>query len=177
MNIKALLASSSGKDAFTTAFKNFLLDASCDVDARAVQRMSDTCVTALTELIRSNEERQSQAERSTDQMHLGELINLLETLDGNRQVLGFGSLHSYRVYYSDLAFEPADEIRSVAALLRECRHAVAPYMTFTGYKGGSFEMDEHTPLWIASYGNASNTKLIGLDTSRDIIQPIMKKQE
>lgn len=34
--------------------------------------------------------------------------------------------------------------------------------TFTGYKGGDFEMSRRTPVWVANYGNAGNTGIVGI---------------
>lgn len=31
---------------------------------------------------------------------------------------------------------------------------------FTGYKGGSFIMSKHTPVWVANYGNSGNTGVV-----------------
>lgn len=33
---------------------------------------------------------------------------------------------------------------------------------FEGYKGGVFTMSRHTPVWVANYGNAGNTAVVGV---------------
>lgn len=72
-----------------------------------------------------------------------------------------GSLDSYRGYYDHLAFDPvADKARTVEDVLGECRNALGK--TFTGYKGGYFTMDESTPIWVSSYGNADGTGVVGV---------------
>lgn len=62
--------------------------------------------------------------------------------------------HSYRGYYSDLAFEPTDpqvdEHKTVTEFLSELTESLNE--TFNGYKGGDFIMDKDTPLWMANWG-------------------------
>lgn len=58
--------------------------------------------------------------------------------------------HSYRGYYSDLAFETTGAPITVAGFLNQCRAALG--RTFEGYKGGDFAMKDDTPLWCAAYG-------------------------
>jgi hypothetical protein len=65
------------------------------------------------------------------------------------QRAGPESPHSYRGYYSDLAFS-AGHKRTAGAWLRELESCLGS--TFTGYKGGDFTMREDTPLWAAFYG-------------------------
>lgn len=45
------------------------------------------------------------SERSETQMTLGGMISALEAMPDNTKVTGLDSPHSYRGYYSDLAFE------------------------------------------------------------------------
>ena len=86
-------------------------------------------------------------------MYLGELIQKLEEADPNLTVrMGFGSPHSYRGYYDELAFEPAPNV-PVGSMLKAARSALGK--TFTGYKGGEFTMDKYTNVWISRYGEAS----------------------
>lgn len=58
--------------------------------------------------------------------------------------------HSYRGYYSDLAFETG-EPTTAEAFLAMCKKALGA--TYEGYKGGDFVMDARTPLWRAAYGD------------------------
>lgn len=87
-------------------------------------------------------------ERSESQMTLGKLIKRLEELPPETPV-GIGNPHSYRGYYSDLAFDPA--ISTAAEALARCRAAMGE--VFQGYKGGDFQMGSLTPVWIAHYGD------------------------
>jgi hypothetical protein len=116
-----------------------------------------------------------QQERANSQMTLGELIKALEALPPERGITGFGMVDSYRGYYSDLAFAPADDVRTVADLLDSCRQCMG--RVFTGYKGGDFLMGEATPLWISRYGECSDDRLMGLDTDSDPIRPVTAKEE
>lgn len=63
---------------------------------------------------------------------------------------GFRIPHSYRVYYNELAFEPEDNI-TVGEMREQAEYALN--RTFTGYKGGSYKMDEDTNVWLAEYGH------------------------
>jgi len=119
--------------------------------------------------------RGHRAERGLEQMTLRKLIDLLETLDGELEIVGLGRVDSYRGYYSDLAFEPDDTPRIVEDLLDECKNSLGK--TFEGYKGGDNLMDEHTPLWVSSYGISSDLKLMGFVLGNSPIQVITEKDE
>src|SRR3990167_10281820 len=84
-------------------------------------------------------------------MTLGELIKRLE-MEPPKKVIrsGFGSPHSYRGFYEDLAFVPMQEGISVEVILKMAKDALGK--TFQGYKGGDFKMDENTDVWLAEYG-------------------------
>lgn len=98
-------------------------------------------------------------ERSQTQMTLGKMIESLEAMPEDARVAMLQNAHSYRGYYSDLAFEPVeDETCLASALLAECRDALGE--TFVGYKGGDFQMDEDTPVFVAFYG-CTGKKLMG----------------
>ena len=116
--------------------------------------------------------KQWQRERSETQMTLGKLINMLEAMSEGAEVANLRSAHSYRGYYVDLAFEKGKGTRTVADLLDECKAAMVK--VFTGYKGGYFDMNELTPIWIAKYG-CCGLKLMNLyeggklETKEDVI--------
>ena len=101
-------------------------------------------------------------ERSRTQMTLGQLIERLNHLHPS-VTLCIGYPHSYRGYYSDLAFEQS-EVRTVDEILKEVEGCLGK--EFTGYKGGEYTMDESTPVWIAEYGSAGvRLMAIGLNGS------------
>ena len=93
---------------------------------------------------------QWQRERAETQMTLGKLIAALEAMPEGAEVANLNSAHSYRGYYSDLAFELDDGTRPAADLLTECKAAMG--QVFSGYKGGDFVMGVLTPVWVAEYG-------------------------
>ena len=93
---------------------------------------------------------QWQRERAETQMTLGKLISVLEAMPEGAEVANLNSAHSYRGYYSDLAFEQDEGTRPAADLLAECKAAMGN--VFCGYKGGDFVMGALTPVWVASFG-------------------------
>lgn len=83
-------------------------------------------------------------------MVLQELIAFLEARDPSITApMGFGRPHSYRGFYEQLAFEPTPNV-TVGQMLTAARLALG--MTFTGYKGGEYEMGEYTTVNLANYG-------------------------
>lgn len=90
-------------------------------------------------------------------MGLQELIDALAAADQTYIApLGFGSPHSYRGYYFDLAFEPAENV-TVASMLTHAKSALGA--TFTGYKGGEYTMGEYTDCYIAGYGESGGDRI------------------
>jgi hypothetical protein len=89
-------------------------------------------------------------ERAETQMTLGKLIDALAALPQDTQVERLGDEHSYRGYYSDLAFERFEGTIPASELLATCRRALGK--RYEGYKGGDYYMHEGTPVWIADYG-------------------------
>lgn len=93
-------------------------------------------------------------ERSETQMTLGKLISALKELPSETVIEGFGSPHSYRGYYSDLAFEKTKEPTTAGkalVMVQECMGEI-----FEGYKGGEYVMSRNTPVWIANYGSCGD---------------------
>lgn len=84
-------------------------------------------------------------------MRLGKLIAWLEQQDQTSTVKdGFGSPHSDRGDYSELGFSPEAET-TFGEMLKHAKSAMGA--TFTGWKGGEFEMHEYTPCHIGEYGD------------------------
>ncbi len=112
------------------------------------------------------------AKRALTQLTLRRLIDVLDGVDPERRVAMSMTADSYRGYYADLAFEPfADSEPTTAGRLAEYARSLIG-QTFEGYKGGDFVMDEHTPLWVACWGDLGH-RLTGLDTSSDPIMPVL----
>ncbi len=97
---------------------------------------------------------QWQRERAETQMTLGKMIAALESMPIDAEIEGISEPHSYRGYYSDLAFETIEGKTKVADALTMCRATMG--QVFEGYKGGDFVMGALTPLWLASYGCCGN---------------------
>lgn len=103
-----------------------------------------------------------QRERAGTQMTLGKLIDALEQMPPDSEVANLLNPHSYRGYYSDLAFELGSGTRRAGELLDECLGAMG--RVFEGYKGGEFVMGSKTPVFVAHYG-CTGEKL--MDLKRD----------
>jgi len=83
-------------------------------------------------------------------MNLGELIEWLENQNQNLVVKdGFSTPHSDRGCYEELAFHPESESK-ISDMLKNAKSAVGK--TFEGWKGGHFEMNETTSVYIGIYG-------------------------
>jgi DNA/RNA-binding domain of Phe-tRNA-synthetase-like protein len=91
------------------------------------------------------------------QLNIGELIAALQRLDQHAEVrIDFaadypGEVGSYRGYYEDLAIEFAQEKCTVGELLQRLKNAVGE--VFEGYKGGEYQMNKNTAVWVADYGS------------------------
>ena len=88
---------------------------------------------------------------------LSGIIARLEREDPERVLsIGFANPHSFRGDYCDLAFEPRQNIR-VGDVLDAARSALGT--TYEGWKGGDYEMSEHTRCWIAYRGDSSDNAI------------------
>ncbi len=104
------------------------------------------------------------------QLTLGGLISRLEKLPRDSRItFDFGSLepgtfHSYRGDYSQLGLEPVERTSTggacVGPFLDRCLNALST--TFSGYKGGEFDMGPETSVWVANYGDTSKTVIVGV---------------
>ena len=82
------------------------------------------------------------------------LIERLEAADPEHVVRwGFSAPSSYRGYYEDVAFAPAENV-TVGHMLEHARAALG--QTFTGYKGGEYLCRQYTDCWIAQYGTTAS---------------------
>lgn len=103
-------------------------------------------------------------QRFATQLTLGDLIDLLEHMDPDQMIQNLPVPHSYRGYYTNLAFNPSTCRVPVGQLLESCRGLIGE--TFEGYKGGEYTMDRSTPLWISDYGTVGERIMaINLDGS------------
>ena len=113
-------------------------------------------------------------ERSQEMVTLGELVGMLNNIDGKLPVyindaeegaLVPTGLSSYRGYYSDIQIEyeqdtPADEV-NVATFRIWLSEAIGK--TYTGYKGGDFTMSKITPVWVDTYGRCRGVHVTGVE--------------
>lgn len=90
-------------------------------------------------------------------MNLGQLIDALEDAPQDYVApLGFGTPHSYRGYYEDVAFSPAQNV-PVCEMLAWAKYALN--RKFDGYKGGVFTMHPYVDCYIADYDTSSGDKI------------------
>jgi hypothetical protein len=83
-------------------------------------------------------------------MYLKDLIECLEKQPPNTEVpVGFGDPHSFRGYYTNLAFVPMENT-TVGQMLAAAKAALGS--TYFGWKGGEFTMDEYSQCWLAEEG-------------------------
>lgn len=84
-------------------------------------------------------------------MTLGELIEQLKEADPDWIIQdGFGSPHSDRGSYANLAFAPAENV-TVGSMLKYAESAVGKI--FTGWKGGDFKMGLYTEVYVGEWGS------------------------
>ena len=92
-------------------------------------------------------------------MRLNELIKRLEAADPTHTVRwGFGEPASYRGYYEDVAFVPAEDT-TVGEMLQHARGALG--QTFEGYKGGEYLCNDYTDCWISHWGTTERAQKLG----------------
>jgi hypothetical protein len=85
---------------------------------------------------------------------LGILIGWLEDQDPSILVKdGFGSPHSDRGSYDELAFTPLEEAY-LGDMLKHARSAVGK--KFVGWKGGEYRMDLDTSVYIGEFGDCGD---------------------
>lgn len=103
---------------------------------------------------------------SDQQMTLGELISTLKRKRPETPVyLDFvhfvpdATVHSYRGYYEDLAigYKKGGDC-SVSDLLAALEKANGA--TFHGWKGGEYDMDDDTPVWVANDSESGGTAIM-----------------
>jgi hypothetical protein len=103
-----------------------------------------------------------------DHLTLGGLIEQLQDVDPAKEIL-FDfcffmpkQFRSYRGFYEDLAlgYESYDRGLSISALDLYNRASDMLGKTITGYKGGDYLVDRDTRLWVANWGEATDTAIV-----------------
>ena len=113
-----------------------------------------------------------------NQINLGQLIDALSAIsptfndppEPKSVFFEFGglmptTLASYRGFYDHLAlgYTPDHDFPSrvtVDGLLKQLKDALGH--TFTGYKGGEYEMRRTTPMWASNWGECFGTAITGV---------------
>lgn len=94
-------------------------------------------------------------ERSLYHVNLGALREAAMACSDGRVIVdgerGLGREHSYRGYYSELAFTPTNEPSLATAVKDACDRALSD--EYTGWKGGEYRYNDRTPLWFAMDGD------------------------
>lgn len=112
---------------------------------------------------------------TSDQLTLGEMILKLEAIaqkgyklnDGTEPTVRYdfeylfpNDIDSWRGSYDELAlnFKSEGEPMTLTAFLEMLKSTVGK--EFTGYKGGEYVMNKHTPVWVANYSHSGNTAVV-----------------
>jgi hypothetical protein len=105
-----------------------------------------------------------------EQMTLGQLIEALNNVKDKDAQVSYDfcffvptTLDSFRGYYDQLALGYAangEHSITVGELLRNLQ--LGDGRAYEGYKGGTYYMSKDTPLWVANYGEASPTAIVGV---------------
>ena len=120
-----------------------------------------------------------------EQLNLGELIDLLEQeLPGRRisfdrsmndlvrgaplQIAYPARPNSYRGFYEHLALDISADPITVGEVLEFAKQADGGI--FYGYKGGDFDMDRNTPMWVAEYGRNSGIIITGVSNHFGVVK-------
>lgn len=128
--------------------------------------------------------------KEAGQFSLKEIYNILDEIPDELPVIfdpdscRYGEMspdidgfHSYRGYYHHIAIEPTDEN---VPTVEEFKEAIndAIHQTFEGYKGGFFQMNEDTPVWIAYIGDYPGIGITGIgNTDTDVELVLENVQE
>lgn len=106
--------------------------------------------------------------RSKYHLTLGKLIKYLEPYkesdiplvlsDDHTKTITYP--HSYRGYYSDLAYEVVKRDSLNTGLVTDLYDRISGSLNskYTGWKGGEFKMNEDTPLWLVTAQGMSTVK-------------------
>jgi hypothetical protein len=106
-------------------------------------------------------------------MVLGELIHWLKEQEPDK-VVRFNNIsdHDYPNYfcswrgvYAELSLTHGMRKMTVGQLLAKAEGALT--QTFTGWKGGDYQMDESTPVWADDEGYCNYNAIIGTEELHD----------
>jgi hypothetical protein len=120
----------------------------------------------------------------SDQMSLGDIISEFEKLTEEQRYTPYGEelpvvfdfvymrptgIDSWRGSYDELAFSytSGGDAMKYTEFLEMLKGAVGA--TFTGYKGGTYTMTEHTPVWVANGSEVGDTAVVGVTAKEFVI--------
>lgn len=94
-------------------------------------------------------------------MNLGQLNAVFLKMTDKSFVFtkGFNTPHSYRGYYNELAFQPAQDIKLEVVIKSIDRSYIE---TFEGYKGGEFSYNAETTCHLSWIGNCTEDDCLRL---------------
>lgn len=110
-------------------------------------------------------------QKTTNQLTLGQFIAQLEALENQDSTIKLenqqfpNDVRSYRGYYEDLSIEPSDKPITVAECLNMLKKAVGSFQY--GWKGGEYQTEEETAVWVSPMGVASNDAVTGVVNDPD----------
>ncbi len=108
-------------------------------------------------------------------MCLGDMILKLGCLPPDLVMpIAIADPHSYRGYYSDLAFSEDRDTRQTARDALSMAGACLGQF-FDGYKGGEYNMGIDAPVWIAFYGSCGRM-LVSIDDHGTLVT-VEERQE
>lgn len=107
--------------------------------------------------------------RYHNKYNLGQFISDLSKYPEDAEVIIYPfylypiDFDSYRGYYEDLALSystnPEHKL-TAGELLQKAKECINK--NFSGYKGGSFQMDKNSIIWLANYGETTDILLSGI---------------
>jgi hypothetical protein len=122
----------------------------------------------MDQLAYAHARRKSRVTHQNSSKHrdLGDLREVLRKLPDHYEVVtcdghGLDRPHSYRGCYDHLAFEPSRTVGDVAKLLDQV--TVSLTHLYEGYKGGLYAMKTYTPIWVSTYGESSDDRVVGFE--------------
>lgn len=114
----------------------------------------------IEELISEIKEKVPSA-RTVEAVYLFDEPETIDDFQEMRRPIGWaGEVMSYRGYYDELAIDIESEPRTSCEIVGDLQDAIGK--TFTGYKGGEYEMCKHTPVWVSRYGQCDQYAVIGV---------------
>jgi len=105
-----------------------------------------------------------------NQLTVGELIKKLEYLWDKNQPLAFckglypADFWSYRGYYEDLAIGVTTYPVTVGEWLSKLKEQIGK--THDGWKGGTYDVREDTPLWVATQPRDTGPAITGVKPNK-----------